>query len=292
MDMNKLPNLPLYTDMAYINGNWKYYTMDIHCHGFVECNYIAEGSCTYEIDGIPYHLTKRNLILLDSSIPHKITFNHEHPCTVVGMSLSFTDKNSAADMPYFGDVMKCSTEICHLFTQLDKAMVFPDARALHSDILRLAREFDHQQDAFYLNSLSYHLLAEIARLSPTEQSTSHYYVEKAQNYIKEAFYLVRNNEQIAEHIGLNATYLERIYKRITGKTLWESIIACRLAAAEELLAQPSIPINEIDNMIGFSNRQTFYLQFRKRYGMSPSAFRQQMLHSRQNQCSEQTTTNQ
>ena len=33
MNIAKLPNKPLYTDMAYINGNWKYYTMDIHSHG-------------------------------------------------------------------------------------------------------------------------------------------------------------------------------------------------------------------------------------------------------------------
>ncbi|MBQ9135083.1 MAG: helix-turn-helix transcriptional regulator, partial [Lachnospiraceae bacterium] len=97
--------------------------------------------------------------------------------------------------------------------------------------------------------------------------------EKTEDYIKEAFYLIKNNDQIADHIGLNSTYLERIYKKTTGKTLWESVTTCRLAAAEELLAQPSIPINEIDNMIGFANRQTFYLQFKKRYGMSPSEFR-------------------
>lgn len=273
MKIDDLPNLPLYTDMAYTNGNWKYYTMDIHRHGFLECNYIAEGSCTYEIDGVAYHLSKRNLILLDSSLPHKITFNHERPCTVTGMSLSFTDENTPAAMPRLRDVLAQSPEIRQLLQRLPKAMVFPDARALYGDILRLAREYENNKDALYLNSLSYHLLSEMARLPLTEQSSAQYYAERAQNYIKEAFYLIRSNEQIARHIGLNATYLERIYKKSTGKTLWESVTACRLAAAEELLAQPAIPINEIDNMIGFSNRQTFYLQFKKRYGMSPSAYR-------------------
>ena len=273
LNIEHLPNLPLYVDMAYINGNWKYYTMDVHRHGLAECNYIAEGSCTYEIGGVPFHLTKRNLILLDSSVPHKITFNHEHPCTVMGMSLSFAGDAAPAAMPRLQELLAHSPEISCLFRALDGALVFPDARALQGDVLRMAREYDAQRDAFYLNSLGYHLLAEIARLPQTEQSSVQYYVDKAQNYIKEAFYLIRNNEQIAEHIGLNATYLERIYKKATGKTLWESVTACRLAAAEELLAQPGIPINEIDNMIGFANRQTFYLRFKRRYGMSPSEFR-------------------
>lgn len=278
LNIDIMPNKPLYMDMAYINGNWKYYTMDIHRHGLLECNYIAEGKCTYEIGGVPYHLTKRNLILLDSSIPHKITFNHEHPCTVMGMSLSFADEQAPAAMPGFREVMAQSPDMHRLILSLEQALVFPDARALQGDILRLAREYDGRRDALYMNSLSYHLLAQIARLPLTEQSSVQHYVEKAQNYIKEAFYLIRSNEQIAEHLGLNATYLERIYKKATGSTLWESVTACRMAAAEELLAQPAIPIHEIDNMIGFVNRQTFYLQFKKRNGMSPTEFRKNKMN--------------
>ncbi|MBP3636953.1 MAG: helix-turn-helix domain-containing protein [Clostridia bacterium] len=278
MNIDIMPNKPLYMDMAYINGNWKYYTMDIHRHGLLECNYIAEGKCTYEIGGVPYHLTKRNLILLDSSIPHKITFNHEHPCTVMGMSLSFADAQAPAAMPGFREVLAQSPDMHRLILSLEQALVFPDARALQGDILRLAREYDGRRDALYMNSLSYHLLSQIARLPLTEQSSVQHYVEKTQNYIKEAFYLIRNNEQIAEHLGLNATYLERIYKKATGSTLWESVTACRMAAAEELLAQPAIPIHEIDNMIGFVNRQTFYLQFKKRYGMSPTEFRKNKMN--------------
>lgn len=275
MHITNLPNKPLYTDMAYINGNWKYYTMDMHRHGFLECNYIAEGSCTYEIDGTPYHLTQKNLILLDSSLPHKMSFNHEHPCTVMGFSLSFEQDEAQVKFPNLLDILNTSLDICRLLLSLNRAIIFPDARTLQTDILRLAHEYDSRRDAFFLNSLSYHVLSEIARLPLTEKSSVQYYVEKTGHYIREAFYLIKSNDQIADYIGLNATYLERIYKKTTGKTLWESVTACRLAAAEELLAQPHIPINEIDNMIGFSNRQTFYLQFKKKYGMSPSEFRRQ-----------------
>lgn len=272
MLIDKIPNLPIYVDTAYMNGNWKYYTMETHSHGLLECNYISEGSCVYEIAGKEYALTKKNLILLDSSIPHKIKFNHEHPCTVLGFSLSLCAPSPVA-FPGLLDMLNHSLDICRLLLSLKQAIIFPDARSLYGDMLRLFHEFEGRSDAFYLTSLSYHLLCEIARLPQTEKSSASYYVEKAENYIREAFYLIRNNEQIADHIGLNATYLERIYKKTTGATLWETVTLCRLAAAKELLAQPGIPINEIDNMIGFANRQTFYLQFKKRFGMSPSEYR-------------------
>lgn len=272
MFIEKMPNLPLYVDLAYMNGNWKYYTMVTHSHGLLECNYIAEGSCIYEIDGTDYQLTQKNLILLDSSIPHKIRFNHEHPCTVLGFSLSFCEPGSVA-FPGLFDILNNSLDICRLFATLKQATIFPDARSLRGDMLRLYHEFEGRKDPLYLTSLSYHLLCEISRLPQTQKASASYYVEKAESYIKEAFYLIKNNEQIADYIGLNATYLERIYKKATGATLWETVTSCRLDAAKELLSQPGIPIHEIDNMIGFANRQTFYLQFKKKFGMSPSEYR-------------------
>ena len=277
MFIDKIPNLPLGVDFAYLNGNWKYYTMEIHSHGLIECNYVEDGSCIYEIDGTDYELTQKNLILFDSSLPHKIRFNHERPCTVLGFSLSFTEPNNSLSFPGLYDMLNKSLDICRMFVTLKQAHVFPDARALRGDMLRLFREYEGRRDSFYLQSLAYQLLCELSRLPLTEKSSVQYYVEKAQNYIRESFYLIKNNEQIASHIGLNATYLERIYKKTTGTSLWESVTGCRLAAAEELLSQPGIPIQEIDNMIGFANRQTFYLQFKKRFGISPSEYRKQKL---------------
>ena len=38
-----------------------------------------------------------------------------------------------------------------------------------------------------------------------------------------------------------------------------------------------IPVGGDRTMIGFANRQTFYLQFKKKYGMSPSAYRKSLV---------------
>lgn len=276
MYVDDLPNLPLCVDSAYLNGNWKYYTMEHHSHGFLECNYVENGSCIYEINGQEYQLSSHNLILFDSSLRHKIKFNHENPCTVLGFSLSLA-ASETVKFPGILDVLNHSLDICRMLILLKQAFVFPDARSVRSEMLKLCREFEGRKDPFYQSGLCYCLLGEIARLPLKEKSVAQYYTEKVQNYIRESFYLIKNNEQIADHVGLNATYLERIYKKTTGVTLWESVTACRLSAAEELLAQPGVPINEIETMIGFSNRQTFYLQFKKRYGMSPSEYRKQRL---------------
>lgn len=277
MFLADLPNLPLYADLAYMNGNWKYYTMEPHCHGLLECNYIENGNCVYEIQGTSYELTQKNLILFDSSLPHRIRFNHERPCTVLGFSLSLGGPDTGIPFPGIRDVLNHSLPLCHLLQSLQQAVVFPDARAVKGDMLRLFHEFEGRQEPLFMSSLCYQLLCEITRLPLSEKSSVSYYVEKTDSYIRESFYLIQSNEQIASHIGLNPTYLERIFKRQTGSTLWEAVTTCRLAAAKELLAQPGIPIREIDNMIGFANRQTFYLQFKKHFGISPSEYRKSCL---------------
>ena len=276
MYIDDLPNLPLYVDSAYLNGNWKYYTMEHHSHGFLECCYVEDGNCIYEINGKDYQLSSHNMIIFDSSLSHKIKFNHERPCTVLGFSLSLGAPD-ALKFPGILDVLNHSLDICRMLILLKQAFVFPDARSVRSEMLKLCHEFEGRKDAFYLTGLGYCILSEIARLPLKEKSAVQYYTEKARNYIRESFYLIKNNDQIAEHVGLNATYLERIYKKTTGITLWESVTACRLSAAKELLSQPGVPINEIETMIGFANRQTFYLQFKKRYGMSPSEYRKKRL---------------
>lgn len=273
MIISKLPNLPLCIDNAYRNGNWKYYTMETHSHGFLECNYIENGSCIYEIDGKEYELGPKNFILLDSSLPHKMKFYPEKPCTVLGFSLSFDFSKPTMAFPGMLDIFNTSLELCLFFASFNVARIFPDGGELRANMLRLCKEFEGRKNLLTLNTLGYHILSEIPNLPANEKSSAQFYVEQAEDYIKESFYLIKSNEMIANHIGLNATYLERIYKKATGISLWESVTRCRLAAAKELLANPQIPIKEIDNMIGFANRQTFYLQFKKRYGISPSEYR-------------------
>lgn len=275
MLIQKLPDLPLCAENAYFNGSWKYYTKEPHSHGFLECCLVVEGDCCFEVDDNPYPLTAGNLILLDSSLPHKISCNAECPCTILGFSLAADTRQGNAAFPSLLQMLNASLDICRMFLSLNQALVFPDASGLYGDMLSLYHEFEGRRDAFYLSGLSYRLLCCLARLPLTAKSAVPQYVKKAENYIRESFHRIKNNEQIAAHIGLNATYLERIYKKSTGSSLWETVTLCRLEAAKELLAKSDIPVNEIDRRVGFANRQAFFLQFKKRYGISPSGYRKQ-----------------
>lgn len=278
MLIHKLPNLPLLVDGACSTGSWKYDDIPAHCHGFLEGIYVEDGCINVTVDNTVYSLMPKNLILLDSSLMHSMQFSGDTPGTILRFSFSFDESNTSV-FPGLLNMLNISLDICRMLISLNQALVFPDAHGLRNSLLKLIREFDSRKDKVYLTTLAYHLLCELSRLPLTEKTSVQAYVEKADQYIHEFFYQIKNNEQIAAHVGLNATYLERIYKKSTGVSLWESVTSCRLLAAKELLAKPGIPIREVEERIGFANRQTFYLQFKKRFGISPSEYRKNSIQT-------------
>lgn len=272
MMLHTLPNKPFKITYAGPMGKWKYNTPIPQDGNFLEGIYVEEGNVQVLLDNEVISLMPKNLLLINATISRRLQFTETAPGSILRFSLSF-DETQNPVFPGLLNVLNISLDICRMMLSLNQELLFPDAHSLHGDFIRLCKEYDGRKDQVFMTTLAYHLLAGLSRLSLTAKSGVQTYVEKADIYIHEHFYQIKNNEQIAAHVGLNATYLERIYKKYYGISLWECVTVCRLAAARELLLHPHIPIKEIELRIGFSNRQTFFLQFKKRYGMSPSEYR-------------------
>lgn len=99
------------------------------------------------------------------------------------------------------------------------------------------------------------------------------YAEIVKIHIRHRYRDLSGLEDIESFMGLNSTYLERIFHEVTGSSIYQFMIETRLSAAAQILKDTDTPIGEIDQMIGMNSRQTFYLQFKKRYGVSPSEYR-------------------
>ncbi|GGI46427.1 hypothetical protein GCM10008018_17040 [Paenibacillus marchantiophytorum] len=78
---------------------------------------------------------------------------------------------------------------------------------------------------------------------------------------------------IAEEMGLSATYIGRLFKKITLNTILNYIIEVRMDKARELLLTTELPIGDIAEKTGFSNSPYFYKAFKKINGVSPAEFR-------------------
>lgn len=87
-------------------------------------------------------------------------------------------------------------------------------------------------------------------------------------------------ESIADKINLSATYLRRLFKKHTSKSIADYINDVRMEKAIELLSNTDLSINEICNKSGFSSSNYFYSVFKKIHGVTPNEHRQRINSNR------------
>jgi two-component system, response regulator YesN len=82
--------------------------------------------------------------------------------------------------------------------------------------------------------------------------------------------------RLAEVVGLNPSYLSRLYLQETGTHLSEKIAQVRWDRALSLLADPDRKIADVARDVGFWTPSHFIRFFKKRTGLTPQAYRESL----------------
>ena len=94
-------------------------------------------------------------------------------------------------------------------------------------------------------------------------------------YLRENFDREHHNDEVAAAFGYHPIYLNRMFKKYTGKTLHRTLLEIRIKNAKSLLKRTSLSVEEIVKESGFSDRTQFSTAFRKTLGMTPSEYRKE-----------------
>ena len=81
--------------------------------------------------------------------------------------------------------------------------------------------------------------------------------------------------ELALHVGLGASRLEHLFKQEARVSIRDYIRERRLTEAAQLLAGSDERISVIGFRVGFPHAANFNHAFRKRFGMTPRAYRVQ-----------------
>lgn len=79
---------------------------------------------------------------------------------------------------------------------------------------------------------------------------------------------------IADHVGLNPSYLSTFYKKQTGHNVTEYITALRMKEAKTLLAESDLTVAQIAIKVGFANDIGLIRVFKKTEGVTPGKYRE------------------
>ncbi len=80
-------------------------------------------------------------------------------------------------------------------------------------------------------------------------------------------------EDIANELGFHPVYLERLFKKETGKSLRSVMKERKLEAAENYLLTTNMSIESIAHQLGYGNSNGLIQLFKKEHGITPLAYR-------------------
>lgn len=85
--------------------------------------------------------------------------------------------------------------------------------------------------------------------------------------------------ELAQRVGLNASYLSTLFKRETGLSLTEYVQRERVATAKNMLKYSDHSATQIATALGFSSQSYFTRVFRQATGFTPTEYRRRFHHS-------------
>ena len=97
---------------------------------------------------------------------------------------------------------------------------------------------------------------------------------KVKRYIEYRYAENVKVSELAEHCGLNRSYMTKCFTEDTGVSPKEYLMQFRLAKAKELLANAELPVSNVAYAVGYSDPLAFSKSFKKREGMSPLEYRE------------------
>lgn len=114
------------------------------------------------------------------------------------------------------------------------------------------------------------MVSQASSASSTEQSDV---IEETIAYINEHLTENLSLDFLAKRASLSPYYFTRVFKRETGFTPHEYLIAARINTAKFLLKNSPTSIKEICFCTGFSNESSFCTTFKKWVGQTPTSYR-------------------
>lgn len=107
-----------------------------------------------------------------------------------------------------------------------------------------------------------------------QEGGEHYVVEQIKLILEKEYRQNFELERLSDRVGMNASYLSRLFKCKTGKTITDYLIGIRISKAKELLKDhPDLKNYEIAEKVGYNDPVYFNKLFKKVCGVTPKDYK-------------------
>ena len=102
-------------------------------------------------------------------------------------------------------------------------------------------------------------------------------VERVKKYVECNYVKNISLEDMAADLFYSPNYINRIFKQVTGETIFNFASAYRIEKAKEMLLDPRIKLSGVSEALGYSNPAYFSFIFKKATGLTPKEYRERMV---------------
>ena len=248
--------------------------------------YILSGTGSMIIEGDIFELKQGCAILFQSGTKyvwqidsvegvHYITINFDYTHNHTHIRKSFHPVHS--NIFHSSDILE--SIVFSDCIALNAPIIIKDASILEANMKLLTTEY-FLGDNFCDESLSSILKSIIISIVRTLNIKNNPYGNKGFILTQNIIQYIQNHyaedisyESLSEIMHFNASHINRVFKKNTGKSLHAFLLDYRLNIAMELLRSQAAPINEIAAMVGFTDIPHFIKTFKKFTGLTPTKYR-------------------
>lgn len=109
-----------------------------------------------------------------------------------------------------------------------------------------------------------------------KEMSNNEFISKAKKYVEKNYGKDIARGDIAEHLFISKSYVDKIFKQNLGMTFCEYLLDFRMKKAVELLGG-NLKISDISGKVGYNNTRHFLRIFKSCYGCTPKEYRTNVL---------------
>lgn len=171
------------------------------------------------------------------------------------------------------DILQMAKEIIHIYLFTVRQNKFP-LRVEESFVEDYVFAIDSMSSVdeifLYAKKVVGESVHEMIRLKMSEDNRP---VRLAKQYIRENFGKPITLESVSEQVGFNPAYFSTLFKKETGVSFSEYLLATRMEAAKDMLRDTNLNIATICEKVGYSDSKYFAKTFMKEAGLKPNQYR-------------------
>ena len=251
---------------------------ELHTHSFIEIAYTLSGRAVHILNGKSETIKANDYVVIEPGSKHQYVKIGSEDLSVINciFTASFPYPCAAANS-FYECLHNPSLNIkCGKIKPEDVSRVYHDETgAVRQLFLLLQNEYknkDYKYSLIARNVLNTIILLTVRSLSP-DTSAGTFISETIKDYVSVHYAEHNVLQTIGSKLNYSVPYLSKKFKLETGESFKAFQQKIRINEAAFLIIHTNISIDEISNIVGYTDVKYFIKVFTKKQGVSPSKFK-------------------